>query len=441
MEQLSESLPPPSDEAAPSVSSELAVRLWNRNFFLLWQGQTISQLGNQAFSIGMMFWLMRATGSASLMGLLMFTSMLPGVLLGPFGGTFADRHSRIRIAVVCDFLSGAAILTLGFVMLDPRVQRLEPAAVRLVLGLMFGGAVLVGSLRAFRQPALGAAIPDLVPRERIAAANSLNQFSVQGSMLVGQAAGGVLYQALGVAVLYLIDGASFLYASLSALFVRQPPQTRRKPVAEHPFRHFLQETAEGFRYLGRNRGLRDFAVLASMINFFAVPILVLFPFYVELYLKAGPRWYGFLLAAMSGGAVIGYLIAGTLKLKGETRGRAILFALTVAPFLFVLIGFVRSPVLALALSFANGLAVGFVNVYLMAMIQTATAAEMRGRVLGVIMTLASGLTPLAMALGGVVGDLTGKNIPLIYGVCGACSLVLTLWLGTGRDLRKFLASG
>lgn len=436
MEQPSEPLPLPSDETALHRG-----RLWNRSFFLLWQGQTVSQLGNQAFSIGMMFWLMRATGSASLMGLLMFTSMLPGVVLGPFGGTFADRHSRIRIAVVCDFLSGAAILTLGFVMLDPRVQRLEPAAVRLVLGLMFGGAVLVGSLRAFRQPALGAAIPDLVPRERIAAANSLNQFSVQGSTLVGQAAGGVLYQALGVAVLYLIDGASFLYASLSSLFVRQPAQTRRKPAPEHPVRHFLQETAEGFRYLGRNRGLRDFAVLASMINFFAMPILVLFPFYVELYLKADARWYGFLLAAMSCGAVIGYLVAGILKLKGEARGRAILVALTVAPILFGLIGLVRNPVVALALSFANGLAVGFVNVYLMAMIQTATAAEMRGRVLGVIMTLSAGLTPLAMVLGGVVGDLTGKNIPLIYGVCGACSLVLTLWLGTGRDLREFLASG
>ena len=434
MEQPSAPLAPPSDETALHRG-----RLWNRNFFLLWQGQTISQLGNQAFSIGMMFWLMRATGSASLMGLLMFTSMLPGVLLGPFGGTFADRHSRIRIAVVCDFLSGAAILTLGFVMLDPRVQRLEPEAVRFVLGLMFGGAVLVGSLRAFRQPALGAAIPDLVPRERIAAANSLNQFAVQGSTLVGQAAGGVLYQALGAAVLYLIDGASFLYASLSALFVRQPAQTPRK-AAEHPFRHFLQETAEGFRYLGRKRGLRDFTVLASMVNFFAMPILVLLPFYVELYLKAGAGWYGFLMAGMSAGAVIGFLVAGTLKLTGEARGRAILSVLAVAPVLFGVLGLVRNPILALALICANGLAVGFVNVYLMAMVQTSTAAEMRGRVLGVIMTLASGLTPLAMALGGVVGDLTGKNIPLIYGVCGGCSLLLILWLGPRRDLREFLAS-
>jgi len=108
MEKPSEPLPASSAEPAVPAAS-----LWNRDFFLLWQGQTVSQLGNQAFHIAMMSWLLKATGSASLMGLIMFTAMLPGVVLGPVGGTFADRHSRIRIALICDLLSGAAILALS----------------------------------------------------------------------------------------------------------------------------------------------------------------------------------------------------------------------------------------------------------------------------------------------------------------------------------------
>ena len=418
-----------------------AERLWNRDFFLLWQGQTISQLGNQAFSIAMMFWLMRATGSASLMGLLMFASMLPGVILGPFGGTFADRHNRIRIAVVCDLLSGTAILTLGFLMLDPRVQRLEPDAVRFLLGVIFVGAVLVGALRAFRQPALGAAIPDLVPRDKIAAANSLNQFAVQASTLVGQAVGGVLYQAVGAAVLFLIDGSSFLYAAVSAFFVRTADRPAEpEPAPESPFRHFLQETAEGFRYLGRNPGLRDFAILASMLNFFAMPILVLLPFYVDLYLKADARWYGFLMAGMGGGAVVGYLLAGVLRVTGRGRELLVLSTLVLDPVLFGVIGFVGNAYVALGISFVSGIALGIVNVYTMTLIQASTPKEIRGRVLSVLMTLSGGLTPLAMVLGGVAGDLTGKNIPLIYGICGACSLLLTFGLGTRRQVRDFLAS-
>src|SRR5687768_6176367 len=187
MEQLSETPTTPDPVDRPA-------RLWNRNFVLLWQGQMISQLGNQAFAIAMMFWLMRATGSASLMGAIMFASMLPGVVLGPFGGTFADRHSRIRIVLVSDLLSGTAVLALAFALFDPRAEALEPAAVRFIIGLMFVVAVLQGILRSFFTPAIGAAIPDLVPKEKIPAANSLNQFAVQASSLFGQAIGGVLYQ-------------------------------------------------------------------------------------------------------------------------------------------------------------------------------------------------------------------------------------------------------
>ena len=446
MEQPFEPLATPGAEpdlaAGPPFPAARAARLWNRDFILLWQGQTVSQLGNQAFHIAMMSWLLRATGSASLMGLLMFTSLLPGVLLAPVGGTFADRHSRIRIALVCDLLAGAAVLSLAFVMFDPRVERLEPAAVRFVIQLMFGVSALVGILRAFFTPALSAAIPDLVPREKIPAANSLNQISVQSSNLLGQAIGGVLFQALGAAFLYLIDGLSFLFAGLCASLIRLPARAvAPKPAAARPFRQFLGETADGFRYLWKQTGLRDFTLIASLVNFLGMPILVLFPFFVELYLLKDARWYGFLLAAIGAGSVAGFVLAGAKPLEGEQRRRWISSAMVLAPLFFGVLGFVSNAWAALGVAFLGGAALGAINVYLMSMVQMATPDEVRGRVLSVIMTLSSGLMPIGMVLGGVVGDLTGKNVPLIYGVCGGLSLLVASGVFVRRDLREFLTHG
>jgi MFS family permease len=419
-------------------------RLMNRNFFLLWQGQTVSQLGNQAFSVAMAFWLMRATGSASLMGLLMTFAVLPGVLLSPFGGTFADRHSRIRIIVVCDLLSGLGVLVLGFLMLGLCPDSLgaacgSPQRLKFLIAVLFVIAVGEGVVRSFFMPAISAAIPGLVPRDRVAAANSMNQFSVQTSVFLGQAVGGVLYRLIGAPLLYIFDGLTFLFSAGSAAFIAgEPVPARPKTALRQVLREFWQETLEGLRYVRDRPGLRDFVVIATLLNFLVMPIFVLFPFFVERNLGGGAQWYGFLLASISAGSVAGFLLAGTLKLRGDTRAWTLVGCLVGAPLLHGSLGFVHLPALALVLAFAGGVGYGMVNIYIMTLLQTSTPNELRGRVIGLLATLGGALVPLGMALGGFVGDLTGKNIPLIYGTCGALSASITLALATRPECRVFL---
>ncbi len=141
--------------------------LLNRNFFLLWQGQLVSNLGSQAFLIAAMYWTMQATGSASLMGMLMMASALPTVLLGPVGGTFADWYSRRTIIIAADLLSGICVLLLAILFF------LNLPADLTVIGV-FSAVIMLGIVKAFFQPAITAAIPDLVRKDKVAAANSMN---------------------------------------------------------------------------------------------------------------------------------------------------------------------------------------------------------------------------------------------------------------------------
>ena len=428
-------LPAPEAAAGPD-------RLWNRGFFLLWLGQTISQLGSPAFSIGAMLWMKEATGSASLMGLLMAASAVPALLLSPFGGTFADRHSRVRIMIWTDLLSGLVITSFAaFIWLRPHDTALG-------IPLLFVAAAVVGVVRAFFMPAVGALIPDLVPKEKLTAANSLNQLSIQGSLFSGQALGGILFKAFGAALLFCIDGVSYLIAAVFTLFIPRDDRTVRSPEAAasaepSSFRHFLGETAEGFRYVWGQKGQRDFLFAASILNFLAMTGFVLFPFYVERYLGVGkswPSWYGFLMSGVSVGMVVGFVGAGALRLTGQTRARGVLTALLLYPVFFGALALLRQPVLALIAVVLGGMTTGFINVYLVTLAQASTPDALRGRVMAFLGILTGGLMPIGMALGGIAGDLTDKNAPLVIGVCSILALLDVLLLGFRRACREYLAS-
>jgi MFS family permease len=261
-------------------------------------------------------------------------------------------------------------------------------------------------------------------------------------MLAGQGVGGVLYRLLGAPLLFVADGVSFLFAAVSEAFVRMPPPPARPPApAGQVARAFLGETREGFRYVWRQKGLRDFVLIAAVLNFFATPIFVLFPFYVEDFLHGGADWYGYLLAAVSAGSLAGFLAAGAWKPQGALRGRVLVAGLVVGPALFGILGFLTAKLAALAVIFAAGFAVALVNIYLVTTLQLSTPNELRGRVMGLLATLSGALMPLGMAIAGVVGDLTHKNVPVIYAVCAILQIATTLALATRKDCRAFLAQG
>lgn len=409
-----------------------ARRLWNRNFTLLWQGQLFSQIGTQAYMIAMLFWIKHETGSATLMGLVMMVSSLPAVLLGPFAGTFADRHSRRAIIVTTDVLSGVCVLALAWVMFQ------EPDVERVALPCLFLASTALSVLASFFRPAISAAVPDLVPRERVAAANSLNQISELLATFVGQGAGGVLFRLLGAPVLFLIDGISYLISAFSESFIAMPQPDRREN-GRAGIDEFLRDTLVGLSFVWRSTGLRHLFFAAVVVSFFIEPIIVLLPFYVEDALGLSPDWYGYLIASLGLGALLGTVLAGTVPLRGEVRAWSIGLAVVAMSIAFGALGFVRHPLGAVAAMLVAGLLNGAVNVVVQTIVQISTPSEMRGRVLGLLVTLANGLAPIAMGLSGVAADLLDQRVRLIYVACGVLAGLLSVALLFGRELRSFLA--
>jgi len=409
-------------------------RLLNKNYFLLWQGQFVSQLGSQVHSIAMMFWIKHATGSATLMGTIMMLSMLPGIILGPFGGTFADNFSRKKIIVISDILSGIAVLALAGILFY------SPDNVSLAIVWLFVIGIGMGIVSAFFRPAISAAIPDLVPRDKIAAANSMNQSSFQISSLMGQGAGGVLFRVLGAPVLFLIDGITYLFSAVSEMFITIPQTIpERAPGFKPIMKKFLTDTGIGFKYVWNNKGMRAVFFTATLLNFLISPIAVLLPFYIEDHLHLTPDWFGFLIAANGVGALIGYTAAGTIKVSGKVRSFVLISFLSLVGVDLALLGWSESGPLSVALMLFFGILAGAININIVTVLQLTTPSEIRGRVFGLLGTIVGGLTPIGMGLAGVIADLLDNNITLIFIICGLTMAAVNLMMAFNRHFREFMA--
>ncbi|MBI5302093.1 MAG: MFS transporter [Chloroflexi bacterium] len=409
-------------------------KLMNRNFFLLWQGQSVSRLGIQAFEIAMLFWIKHATDSATLMGLMLMLSNLPGIVLGPIGGTFADRYSRRAIILVSETLNGIAVLSLAALLF------VAPESTDIVLVWLFIVSFVSAVVSSFFNPAMSAAIPDLVPETRVATANSLSQFTAQIAVFFGQGIGGTLFRLLGAPILFLINGLTYLFSAACVLFIRIPQEIPAEAGDwRKQFTILKVDLMNGFRYVWHTHGLRELVFVSAFLNFFTVPIIVLLPFYVEDFLKVSVDWYGFLLAAYGVGSVIGYVLAGIIRLEGNARSRVMVSMIILESFGYGLLGFADSPYTALALALLGGCVGGFVGILITTLLQITTPGDIRGRVFGFLATIAGSITPIAMGMTGVIADALGHDIALIYISCGAILFVLSILVSLSREFRNYLA--
>ena len=252
----------------------------------------------------------------------------PGVLLGPLGGAIADRFSRRRLIVIGDALLGIAMLLVAFAFL------VLDDAVAVKVGCLVASGVLTGLVNAFFRPAVMASVPNLVPLKKLNAANAYLSFSMMSSMTVGQAIGGILFRVLGAPVMFLVNGVTYLASSLSEAFIRMPQTLPKAPESlSSLLKTFGVDVAAGLRYVWRHAGLRNMVLAFAVLNFVSAPLAVLLPILLDVHHGLASDWYGYLMAAMAAGNLVGMTVAGAIGIDGRMRfvfGVATLFGVALS---------------------------------------------------------------------------------------------------------------
>ena len=397
------------DNLKPAAAPRRPERLWNANFALLWQGQFVSALGDTAYSIALGFWVLAVTGSTALMGALMAATVLPRVLVSPFAGVLVDRGDRKWMLVAADAVRGTAVVAVAAAAFAGVIE----------VWMVFAAGVVLGLCGAFFNPAVSSSMPDVVPRAKLVKANSLFQLIWTGSGIPGYSIGGFLYQFLGAALLFLANGVSYLVSAATLIFVRIPKIERAK--AEFKF---FDDTKAGLSFTWKVAALRYMLMLFSALNFFAtMGIMLVLPLF-ERTPRLGPARYGVVLAGITGGMFAGYVLTSLVNIRPARR-----FLVFYASSLITGVALAVFPLyLYFPLMFALGAVFGLFNAVLnaliMAVLQMTTPQDMRGKVFGLLGTLAGGLTPLAMALGGVLAEF----IPIRLLISGSFILTFLCFL-------------
>jgi MFS transporter, DHA3 family, macrolide efflux protein len=406
-----------------------------RSFVLLWQGQLVSQLGNQAFLIATAYYLVEETGSSRLVAAVMMAATVPLAVVAPIAGAVADRYSRRRLMLVTDLVRSVVVGALGvFILLAPEAS---PRHVALVVG----AAGISGIMAAFFTPAAQALIPELVPADRLAIANQVNQVSTQTSMLLGQAMGGVLYAATGAAGLLLFDAASFAYGALATWLIPAEPLASPADMRRRlGIRHHARATLEGFAYVRRRAGMTAVLAIFAAVNFLFMPVFVLLPFYTQQVLSAGAEWYGFLLAGFGVGALAGSTAAGVVLARARSRSVSISVCLGGVACCVLVLSLARTPALALAAFAGVGAASSIINVTVITALQSAVPNELRGRVMALVVAISTAAAPLGMAVGGLLGDAMRGALPVVFGSCGLALGALAVLTWRLRGVERVLDS-
>ena len=373
--------------AAQRFSSKTFAALSVRNFRLFFVGQLISVSGTWMQSVAQGWLILQLTGSSVDLGFAVALQYVPILLFGTYGGLVADRHEKRRILYCTQTVAGLLALTLGLLMTTHHVT----------VDTVFVLAGLLGFVNLFDVPARQAFVQEMVGRDLIANAVSLNSVLMNSGRVIGPSVAAGLIALVGTAACFYTNAASYVAVILALALMRRGELLPMQIVQRLPGQLRL-----GLKYVFATPQLRNIIIAVSVVGTFA---------------------FGILMGCMGVGAVI-----GGLSVAHRSRPTPKLLALLAVAFGFfmTLVAFAPTILLAeLALIPTGACSIAFAS-SANSTLQLNSGQQMRGRVMSLYSIAFLGTTPIGAPLVGILIAATNPRIGIFLGAF--LTLLTGLWL-------------
>lgn len=386
-----------------------------RNFSLFWSGALLSSSGNWMQAISIPFVVFQITQQTWLVGVAAVLQFGPVAIAGPIGGTLADRYDRRTVLLVTQSAQALAAFALWLAW---------TAGVRSIVAIL---AIVAanGFIAGLNIPSWQAFVSELVPREHMLNAVTLNSAQFNAARAFGPALGGLVLGFLGVGWAFFLNGVSFL-AVIGALLLISVPKLA-KAVGEH-----RQSVVAGFfesaRYSARRPGIWVCFVVVFALGGLGSPMNQLFAVFADEVYHVGDVAYGLLAAAAGTGAVLGTpLIVGPGSRLARSRLTNIaMLTYGIAVVAFGLVSVYALGLVALLVTGAGYLALAST---LNTTIQLQVDEVMRGKVIALYVMILTVAMPAGALLQGILAQFVGPQIAVV--AFGAAFLGTWVWLRFG----------
>ena len=398
-------------------------KLWNKDFLLMLQGNAVSALGDILYSVAIGYWVYEKTGSSALMGIMSSISMFMVMLVMPFSGNIVDKCNRKAIIVGMDAARGGVMLVVGVLAFA------DVLSVPIVLTAAF----LASLCGVFFSPAVSTLMIDIIPHSDMVRGQSVSSGVNTAISLVGKAVSGALVAFLGVPVIILLNGVSYLLSAFTELFITVPKT--KKQGEKVTVKGVMEDFAAAIRAIFSNRFMKLFIPCALIVNLLGSgPMTLMLPFVLEKGFTVD--MYGYLMSVETAASLICVVLLGIIKLKPKARYYAMTVGFCVSNLLSIAAYLSQSytgiMVMLFLSCFANTLGNGIFNASLM----LALPETNRGAILGFMQSASTGGSALSALLYGVLGDVF--PLYLVFAAGSIISLIPMLYLCFHPRTKRFV---
>jgi len=402
--------------ARPGIR-DAARALRHRDFALFWTGAILSNTGSWVQRTAVPFVLFEMTGSATWVGFSAFVGLAPAVLMGPIAGALADRYPRRMVLLITQTVMG--VLSLGLWVVFATGRESEWVIVGFAAATGFVAGLNIASWQAF--------VSELVPRDMLLNAVTLNSAQFNASSAFGPAIAGLVLAGWGPTAAFLVNALSYVFVIGALLLVRGA----RRAGAAAPGARILADFAATVRYVRARPGMAVCIKVVVLLGLLGSPVFQLIKVFTDEVFHVGPVAFGLMGAALGIGSVLGTpLVAGPGS--GVPRGRLTFVGVLV--YGLSLAAFALAPVygVGLAALFVAGAAYLPVASALNTTLQLQVDEAFRGKALALYLMAFTASIPVGSLAQGWLADTVGPR-PTVA-VAGLAFASVAVWLGPVRGL-------